>query len=103
MLLAEFAEVIGRDKFTRRIRKAGLSVAELVADYQQLAYLVEPEPLTQAVSRDPDDDHVLACALAARSELIVSGDRDLLDLGAFRDIRILTARRALELIHTRAT
>ena len=53
-------------------------------------------------SRDPDDDHVLACALGARAGLIVTRDRDLLDLGVFRDIRILAAREALALISTAA-
>jgi hypothetical protein len=45
--------------------------------------LVEPVSLSAPVSRDPDDDHVLACALDAQAQLIVSGDRDLLDLGTF--------------------
>ncbi|MFO1464930.1 MAG: putative toxin-antitoxin system toxin component, PIN family [Steroidobacteraceae bacterium] len=102
VLLAELAEVIARSKFTRRILNANLSAAGLVADYQRLAVLVDPQPLPAPVSRDPDDDQVLACALAAGAYLIVSGDRDLLDLGTFRDIRILAAREALDLISTAA-
>lgn len=48
------------------------------------------------VSRDPDDDHVLACALAAKAELIVSGDkRHLLVLGAYQGIPIRTVSDAL--------
>lgn len=50
------------------------------------------------VSRDPDDDQVLACALAAQADLIVSGDADLLDLKSFQGIPILTAARAVERI-----
>ena len=50
------------------------------------------------MSRDPDDDVVLATALAARGTLIVSGDRDLLDLGSFSDIRILDAAEALRVL-----
>ena len=46
-----------------------------------------PAILDAAVSRDPDDDQVLATAIAANADLIVSGDRDLLDLGHLRDIR----------------
>ena len=98
LLLAELAEVIGRDKFTRRIHNAQLSAAGLVADYQRLAILADPQPLAEPISRDPDDDHVIACALAAAATLIVSGDDDLLSLGSFREIRILTAREALEII-----
>lgn len=52
--------------------------------------------------RDPDDDHILACALGAQAVLIVTRDRDLLKLGTFRDIRILAAREALDLIATAA-
>ena len=95
-LLAELAEIIGRGKFIRPILRAGLSAAALVEDYQRLAVLVEPAPLTAPVSRDPDDDHVLAAALGADAQLIVSGDRDLLDLGTFSGIPILAATQALE-------
>lgn len=38
---------------------------------------------------DPDDDAVLACALAAQSEVITSGDNHLLDLKEHQEIRIL--------------
>jgi putative PIN family toxin of toxin-antitoxin system len=97
-LLAELAEVIARPKFAQRIHAAGLSASALVQDYTRLAEIVEPAPLPQPVSRDPDDDVVLATALAANALLIVSGDRDLLDLGSFSDIRILNAADALRVL-----
>lgn len=97
-MLAELAEVIGRVKFADRVSAAGLSAAELVRDYANLAEIVEPAFLSEPVSRDPDDDLVLATALAAEATLIVSGDGDLLALDAFRGIRILRAAEALALI-----
>jgi len=54
--------------------------------------------LTQRISRDADDDQVLACALAAKADLIVSGDRDLLDLNEHQGVRIVTAVQALRII-----
>lgn len=98
VLLAELAEIIGRSKFIRPIQRAGLSAADIVEDYQRLAFLVEPVVLEAPVSRDPDDDHVLAAALGAEVELIVSGDRDLLALGSFQGIRIVVAAEAVALI-----
>jgi len=98
VLLAELAEVIARDKFAHRVHLAGLSAAEHVLDYRRLAYLVEPQPLSGPASRDPDDDHVLACALAARADLIVTRDLDLLDLKTYQDIPILAAAEALRRI-----
>ena len=65
---------------------------------RQLAEVIVPPPLPQPVCRDPDDDHVLACALAAQSDLIVSGDADLLNLREYQSIRIVAAAEALRLI-----
>jgi predicted nucleic acid-binding protein len=44
---------------------------------------------------DPDDDHVLACALAAQADLIVSGDAHLLNLKNYQSIPIVAAAEAL--------
>lgn len=51
--------------------------------------VLTPEPLSDPVCRDPDDDVVLATALAARADCLITGDSDLLDLDAFRGIPIL--------------
>ena len=59
---------------------------------------VRLDEFEDVLSRDPDDDHVIACALAAKARLIVSGDRDLRDLGTYKGIRILNATDALRLI-----
>jgi putative PIN family toxin of toxin-antitoxin system len=99
VLLAELEDVLGREKFAARIARVGSSVAQMLAGFRALAAIVRPAPL-EATARDPDDDHVLACALAAKAILIVTRDRDLLDLGTFRDIRILAAYDALGLINS---
>jgi uncharacterized protein len=45
--------------------------------------------LDEPVSRDPDDDKFIACALAARVKIIVSGDQDLLLVSGYHDIRVI--------------
>jgi len=100
ILLAELAEVIARDKFVQRVLAAGLSATALVQDYERLTQIIEPQPLPVPVSRDPDDDHVLTCASAAEAQLIVSGDRDLLELHEHQGIPILPASAALQRLQT---
>jgi predicted nucleic acid-binding protein len=57
---------------------------------------VRPAAILPTV-RDPDDGHVLAYALGAEPTLTVTRDRDLLDLGTFRDTRILLTHEVLAL------
>ena len=59
--------------------------------YAALARLIVPVTIGLVVTADPDDDAVLACAVAARAEVIVSGDSDLLNLESYEDIPIITA------------
>lgn len=58
--------------------------------------LVAPATIAPTITRDPADDQVLAAALAARADLIVSGDAHLLDLKSFQGIEIVTAAVAVE-------
>jgi uncharacterized protein len=67
------------------------------ADLHEIgSVILRPLPDIEAVCRDPDDDHVIAAALAVKADTIVTGDKDLLVLGAHQGIRILTARAFLD-------
>ena len=89
-LLAELAGILGRTKFAAKLRQKNLSAAEIVARYREIAESVEPAPIEEAALRDPDDAAVLACALAARAEAIISGDADLHALGSYQGIPVLS-------------
>ena len=97
-LIDELADVLARRKLAAAIRASGKTVSALVAEYQQLVELVRPRALRRHVGRDPDDEAVIACALAARADLIVSGDQDLLVLKTYRRIRIVSATEVLAII-----
>jgi uncharacterized protein len=90
-LLDELRDVLNRPKFAQRLLLRGVAAAELLDLYHQLVRIVVPGQLPAPVTRDPDDDLVLACALAAQAEVIVSGDDDLLSLSAYAGVPILTA------------
>ena len=69
--------------------------------YGALAINVSPTVLPRVVAADADDDHVVAAAIAAKADLIVSGDRHLLDIGSHRGIRIITPTMAVDLVGAR--
>ena len=51
-----------------------------------------------AIKDDPDDDRVLECAFAGQADYIVSGDKHLLKLAEYREIRILTVRQLMDIL-----
>lgn len=92
-LIEEFEEKL-ENKFdfsTAEIARARLTLKPIIQ-------LVDPIPLASQVSRDPDDDIVLATAVAGNCEYIVTGDKDLLDLKEFQGIPIMKPREFGELI-----
>lgn len=50
------------------------------------------------IKSDPDDNKILACALEAKAQYIISGDDHLLSLGQYHDIKIVTAREFLKIL-----
>lgn len=99
-LLHEFVSVIARSKHARNVANSGLSLEQLMDRYLSMVILVEPATIAPTILEDPDDDHVLACAVAASAHAIVSGDSHLLNVGTFGSIPVLTVARALERIRT---
>ena len=95
ILLAELEDVLKRAKFADRLRSANFKPRDLVSGYAALARLTESAILSPVIPADPDDDAVLACAIAAQAQAIVSGDSHLLKLKQYADIPILTAPELL--------
>jgi putative PIN family toxin of toxin-antitoxin system len=94
-LLAELADVLGREKLAIAVAASGQPPETLMQRYLQVARIVVPATVAPVIVADPDDDHVLACALAAQADLIVSGDPDLLNLKSYQHIPIVDPAEAL--------
>lgn len=102
VLLDELAHTLGYAKFAGRIEAFGTHITALVAQYTALVSLVAPAGVPRIVANDADDDHVIAAAVAARAELIVTGDRKhLLPIGSHQGIAIVTAREVGEQLEAR--
>ncbi len=85
---AELVRVLSYPKFH-------LDAAELrpiVNRIRRCAEFVQPTSKVEAIHRDPTDNMFIECALDGAANYIVSGDGDLLSLGEYQGIRIVTAR-----------
>jgi uncharacterized protein len=102
-LLAEFEDVLQREKFRARLESSGRNVPEIVSRLRSAALNVNAQRIpVPARLRDSDDVHLLACATTAGADAIVTGDNDLLAMKSFHGIPILTVRGALELLGVQA-
>jgi len=101
-LLDELVHTLRYAKFAARIRAFGASVDALVGQYTALVSLVAPAVVPRVIANDADDDQVIAAAVTARAELIVTGDRaHLLPVGSHRGVAIVTAREVVERLSVR--
>ncbi|MHB1076104.1 putative toxin-antitoxin system toxin component, PIN family [Thiobacillus sp.] len=96
-LLAELTDILARPKFEKKIAASLMTVDQLVDGYAELTQLVRPTP-TPRIASDPDDDVVIGTALAAKADLLVTGDRGLLDVGTYQETRIVSVAEALGIV-----
>ncbi len=85
-IISELVDVLGR-KFARDAEELS-RVALFVAD---LGTLIEPSKQVSVLA-DERDNNVLACALAGKADLVVTGDHAMLRLGEHEGTRIVTPR-----------
>ena len=71
-------------------RKQGHIRRDVLAPFIAGLELIAPKTKVE-VSRDPDDDKFIGCALDAKALYIVSGDKDLLDIGRYENVEMITA------------
>lgn len=99
VLIAELLDVMLREKFASRLNKVGLTPLAIVRDIRRIAHIESPNHVPRVIADDADDDHVLACAMASRADLIVSGDKHLHSLGGhYQGVPIVRPAEAVSII-----
>jgi putative PIN family toxin of toxin-antitoxin system len=96
-IIKEIVEVIHRPALTRRFRPLTGDEVERILAVLTRATIVEPAAIP-AVSPDAKDDIFLATARAGGADYLVSADKDLLVLGDYEGITIITAQALLDLL-----
>ena len=75
--------LLTNERARRKYRYLPDDIGQDRADLMTLATIIDdPQLMPGAVPRDPDDDKIVACAVAAAVQYIVSRDDDLLSLGS---------------------
>lgn len=93
-ILDEMADVLAR-----KFDFMPAEVAEARTRIVRFVRVVKPAVQLEVIKEDPADNRVLECAVAEGSHFIVTGDKDLLRLGRYDSVRILTASGFLDLVH----
>ena len=107
LVLAEHTLLVGKtvlDELERTLAdKLGMPAArveEVVGFVRDHADVVQPGRPAARPDIDPDDRWIVAAALAGNADLLVTGDRELVDAGPAGDVRIITPRDFWELLRT---
>lgn len=94
-LFNESRKTFSKPKLQPRMLSLGFTLDACLDLIKSTAIFYPIIPLEVPELRDPDDVIVLATAIASQADVIVSGDKDLLVLGQYQDIPILTAKEFL--------
>jgi uncharacterized protein len=95
-ILAELETTLGKQKLQVKLQSLSFTVNGLMTGTRQLVEVYPISTINLPELRDPNDNMILATAIAADADAIVTGDRDLLVLQEYEGIPIVTAREFLD-------
>ena len=97
-ILSEIERVLRYPRIASRHRWSQEKMGTFFEDLAHLAILTPGEMRLAVIREDPSDNRYLECAVEGEAGFIVSGDADLLSLGSYRGIEILTPRAFWEVL-----
>jgi uncharacterized protein len=89
-IILETSKVLLYPKITEILRKANVSKKEVLRAIEVNSTIIKPKVKLNVIEADVEDNKILECAVTAGADIIVSGDKHLLQLGKFRKTKILT-------------
>lgn len=81
----------------------GYSIHDMREKLERITNIVTPKEVVNVIDHDPPDNRILECAAEAKSDYIISQDKDLLRLKAYKSIPILTISEFLNMGETEAS
>lgn len=90
VLLSELSETLNK-----KVKDEQFAIEKFCRLVENSSKVVLPKKTLSIIDRDPDDNRILEAAVEGKCPYIVTGDKDLLDLKEYKNIRILSARKFL--------
>ncbi len=97
-ILKEISKVSVYPKIIELMEKSGTNRKEILRNIVENSMLIRPKFKLKTIKEDVEDNKFLDCALQAKADFIISGDKHLLKLGKFRATKILTPKEFLEIV-----
>jgi len=96
--VGEINQVLAYPKIAKILQADGLLHEELIEAVLKVVKFVEVTKKVKVVLEHSADDKFIACALAAKADYLVSGDRHLLKIGSYKKTRIVTVAEFLKVL-----
>ena len=93
-LVIELQGVLQRPKF----ELSAQLVQTIVSEYTSIASWIESSEHFNVVVDDPSDNYFIDCAVAAKADYLITGDRHLLNLGTFKMIKIVSVDTFIDIV-----
>ena len=96
IILSDFILAEVRRAFAQKLKMPQHSISKIESYLREICVLSIFDKITKNICRDKDDDNIIALALSAKADFIITGDKDLLVLKKYRSIRIVSPREFWE-------
>lgn len=97
-ILEEVSNIINRERIVKVIKMTKLERIKFIDMLIERSDITLGKQSFQIISRDEKDDKFLSCAVEGKVDCIITGDKDLLDLGEYEGIKIITPRKFMAVL-----
>jgi len=97
-ILEEIKQTLQYPHITKKYNLSQENIISLTSLIEREAVMIPEVTKMNIIKDDPDDDKIIACAISAKADYIISGDKHLLSLHKYKNIPIIPAAEFLKII-----
>jgi putative PIN family toxin of toxin-antitoxin system len=96
IILSDFILTEVRRAFAQKLKMPQHSIGKIESYLKEICTLSLFDKITENICRDKDDNNIIALAVSAETDFIITGDKDLLVLKKYKSVRIVSLREFWE-------